>query len=173
MLFVSGCASNPPSNTSGGEGHGNITPVEGATTNETAAENETIVAVAEEAGYTTFASVVRLAGLENTLNEGGPFTVFAPTNEAFNALPAGTLDNLSKDPVALRGILTYHVVQGKYMAADLKSGEMLTTVQGASLPVNITESKEVMIGNATVTEADIVASNGVIHGIDEVLIPPA
>jgi uncharacterized surface protein with fasciclin (FAS1) repeats len=174
MLFASGCASNPPSNATGGEGQGNITPVEGATVNETAAaENETIVGAAEKAGYTTFASVVKLGGLEATLNEGGPFTVFAPTNEAFNALPAGTLDNLSKDPVALKNVLTYHVVQGKYMAADLRNGQMLTTVQGAVLPVNITEGNEVMIGNATVTEADINASNGVIHGIDEVLIPPA
>jgi uncharacterized surface protein with fasciclin (FAS1) repeats len=172
MLFVSGCASSPQPNATGGEGNEKVTPAEGANANENSAENETIVAAAEKAGFTTFASVVRLGGLEGTLNEGGPFTVFAPTNEAFNKLPAGTLENLSKDPVSLKNVLTYHVVPGKYMASDLYNGQMLTTVQGGTLSVNITGST-VMIGNATVSKTDITASNGVIHGIDEVLIPPA
>jgi uncharacterized surface protein with fasciclin (FAS1) repeats len=171
ILIVSGCSSKPQSNATGGTGNQTVTPAAGETPKETSAANPTIVAAAEKAGFTTFASVVRSAGLESTLNEGGPFTVFAPTNEAFNKLPAGTLEKLSKDPTSLRNILTYHVVQGKYMAADLKNG-LLTSVQGSALSVNITDNK-VMIGNSTVTEPDIVASNGVIHGIDEVLIPPA
>jgi uncharacterized surface protein with fasciclin (FAS1) repeats len=137
--------------------------------NETDGENQTIVDAAEAAGYTTFASVVRDAGLEDTLNEG-TYTVFAPTNEAFDNLPEGTLDNLSEDEQALNDVLTYHVVQGEYMASDLEDGQMLTTVQTDELPVAIT-GDEVTIGNATVVEPDIIASNGVIHGIDEVLIP--
>lgn len=138
--------------------------------NESGAEdNQTIVDAAEAAGYTMFASVVRDAGLEDTLNEG-TYTVFAPTNEAFDALPEGTLDDLRADEQALNDVLTYHVVEGEYMASDLEDGQMLATVQTDELPVDITDD-EVTIGNATVVEPDIIASNGVIHGINEVLIP--
>ncbi|AAM32802.1 fasciclin domain-containing protein [Methanosarcina mazei] len=139
--------------------------------NETAEEgNLTIVGAAEAAGYTTFASLVRDAGLEDTLNEG-TYTVFAPTDEAFDALPEGTLEDLLADEQALTDVLTYHVVEGEYMASDLEDGQTLTTVQSATLPVSIADD-EVTIGTATVVEPDIVASNGVVHGIDAVLIPP-
>ena len=134
-----------------------------------AEDNQTIVEAAEAAGYTTFASVVRDAGLEGTLNEG-TYTVFAPTNAAFDALPEGTLDDLREDEQALTDVLTYHVVEGEYMASDLENGQNLTTVQSETLPVGIT-GDEVTVGTATVVEPDIIASNGVIHGIDEVLIP--
>ncbi|WP_410509539.1 fasciclin domain-containing protein [Methanosarcina hadiensis] len=138
--------------------------------NETAeGGNQTIVGAAESAGYTTFASVVRDAGLEDTLNQG-TYTVFAPTNEAFDALPEGTLEDLSEEE--LTEVLTYHVVEGEYMASDLESGQTLTTVQTGTLPVSITDN-EVTIGTANVVEPDIIANNGIIHGIDEVLLPPA
>lgn len=137
--------------------------------NETGEEdNRTIVQAVEDAGYTTFASLVRDAGLEDTLNEG-TYTVFAPTNEAFDALPEGTLEDLSENELA--DVLTYHVVEGEYMASDLENRETLTTVQSGILPVNTTDN-EVTIGTANVVEPDIIASNGVIHGIDEVLLPP-
>lgn len=138
--------------------------------NETGEEdNQTIVEAAEAAGYYTFASLVRDAGLEDTLNEG-TYTVFAPTDEAFDRLP-GSFDDLRDDEQVMNTVLTYHVVQGEYMASDLEDGQMLTTVQTGELPVAISGVK-VTIGNATVVEPDIVASNGVIHGINEVLIPP-
>lgn len=191
ILFVSGCAEDTQEET----GVEEATPVEEVAVteieeepsdeeegimpdeepetgvNETAEEgNLTIVGAAEAAGYTTFASLVRDAGLEETLNEG-TYTVFAPTDEAFDALPEGTLEDLLADEQALTDVLTYHVVEGEYMASDLEDGQTLTTVQSATLPVSIADD-EVTIGTATVVEPDIVASNGVVHGIDAVLIPP-
>ncbi|KAF5029006.1 fasciclin domain-containing protein [Methanosarcina mazei] len=191
ILFVSGCAEDTQEET----GVEEATPVEEVAVteieeepsdeeegimpdeepetgvNETAEEgNLTIVGAAEAAGYTTFASLVRDAGLEDTLNEG-TYTVFAPTDEAFDALPEGTLEDLLADEQALTDVLTYHVVEGEYMASDLEDGQTLTTVQSATLPVSIADD-EVTIGTATVVEPDIVASNGVVHGIDAVLIPP-
>ncbi len=124
--------------------------------------------------HTTLVAAVKAAELVETLSGTGPFTVFAPTNEAFNALPAGTVEGLlkpeSKD--ALTGILTYHVVSGALKAADLKDGEELTTVNGKKLKVTIKDGVA-MVGNAKVTIADAVSSNGVTHVIDQVLLPPA
>lgn len=140
--------------------------------NETDEEdNETIVDAAEAAGYTTFASLVRDAGLEDVLNEEGPYTVFAPTNDAFDDLPEGMLDDLREDEERLTELLNNHIVDGEYMAADLGDTTSLTSVEDGTLTVNATDN-EVLIGDATVVEPDIIASNGVIHGIDEVLIPP-
>lgn len=122
--------------------------------------------------HTTLVAAVKAAGLAETLSGTGPFTVFAPTNEAFNKLPAGTVDNLLKPEMKkdLTGILTYHVVAGKLMAADLKDGQKLKTVQGGELLVSVKEGK-VMINGANVTIADVVSSNGVTHVIDAVLMP--
>jgi len=178
MLFVSGCASNEPANNTGGEEA--VTPAEGATPAGTPAEengdlnNGSIVEAADAAGFTTFVTVVKDAGLESTLNEGGPYTVFAPTNEAFEKLPAGTLDNLENNKELVNNVLTYHVVSGEYRAANLAdmSNPVLTTLEGGTLPVNVTEDGNITVGNATVVTSNIAADNGVIHGIDEVLIPP-
>ena len=122
--------------------------------------------------HTTLVAAIKAGELVETLSGVGPFTVFAPTNEAFNALPAGTVDNLLKPEMKkdLQGVLTYHVVAGSYKAADLTDGMELTTVQGQKLKVTIKDGA-VMINNATVTIADVVSSNGVTHVINAVLLP--
>jgi uncharacterized surface protein with fasciclin (FAS1) repeats len=127
---------------------------------------------AGSADHTTLVAAVKAAGLAETLSGAGPFTVFAPTNAAFSALPAGAVDNLLKPEMKkdLTGVLTYHVVPGKLMAADLKDGQKLKTVQGKDLLVTIKDGK-VMINGANVTIADVVSSNGVTHVIDAVLMP--
>ncbi|HEV8081512.1 MAG TPA: fasciclin domain-containing protein [Chitinophagaceae bacterium] len=127
---------------------------------------------AGSADHTTLVSAVQAAGLAETLSGTGPFTVFAPTNEAFNALPAGTVDKLLKPEMKkdLTKVLTYHVVSGKMMAADLKDGQKLKTVQGGDLMVSVKDGK-VMINGANVTIADVVSSNGVTHVIDAVVMP--
>ena len=129
-----------------------------------------IVDTAVSAGqFKTLVKAVQEAGLVDTLKGKGPFTVFAPTDEAFAKLPAGTLDALLMDKQRLASILTYHVVPGKVMAAQVKPGQV-KTVQGQSLTVS-TMNGAVMVNNANVVKTDIVASNGVIHVIDSVVMP--
>ena len=122
--------------------------------------------------HTTLVAAVSAAGLVETLNGAGPFTVFAPTNAAFAALPEGTVESLllpeNKDQ--LTGILTYHVVAGNVMAANLSDGQVVTTLNGQDLKVSIAAGK-VMINGATVTAADLAGSNGVVHVLDTVLLP--
>ena len=122
--------------------------------------------------HTTLVAAVTAADLATTLSGTGPFTVFAPTNAAFDALPAGTVDGLLKPEkkADLAGVLTYHVVAGALKAADLTDGMELTTVQGGKLKVSIKDGV-VMINNAKVTIADVVSSNGVTHVVDAVLMP--
>ena len=131
-----------------------------------------IVDTASEAGnFTTLLAAAEAAGLVETLKGEGPFTVFAPTDEAFEALPEGTVDTLlmpeNKDQ--LTSILSYHVVPGKVMSGDLSDGMMAETVEGSEISVSMGDN--VMINDATVTTPDIEASNGVIHVIDTVLMP--
>ena len=121
--------------------------------------------------FTTLAKLLTDAGLIETLKGEGPFTVFAPTDEAFAAVPADTLAALAADKALLAKVLTYHVVPGKAMAADLKAGD-IATVAGPTVKLTIADGK-VMVNDATVITADVVASNGVIHVIDKVLLPPA
>ncbi len=127
---------------------------------------------ANSADHTTLVAAVKAAGLVETLKGAGPFTVFAPTNEAFGKLPAGTVDNLLKPEMKndLTKVLTYHVVPGALKAADLSDGQKLKTVQGTELTVSIKDGK-VMIDGATVTIADVISSNGVTHVIDAVVLP--
>ena len=137
------------------------------------AKAQDIVDTAIAAGqFETLVAAVQAAGLFEVLKGDGPFTVFAPTDEAFAALPAGTVDNLLKpeNKDQLAAVLTYHVVPGKIMSADIagKTAEV-TTVQGSDLSVNATDG--VMVDNATVVAADIEADNGVIHVIDQVVLP--
>ena len=129
-----------------------------------------IVETAIAAGtFGTLVNAVKAANLVATLKGAGPFTVFAPTDAAFRKLPAGTLDSLLKDRPRLAAILTYHVVSGKVMAKDVKTGDV-KTVQGETLKV-VAGDSGVTINNAKVTKTDIETSNGVIHSIDTVLMP--
>jgi uncharacterized surface protein with fasciclin (FAS1) repeats len=127
---------------------------------------------AGSADHTTLVTAVKAAGLAETLSGVGPFTVFAPTNAAFDKLPKGTVETLVKpeSKAKLTGILTYHVVAGAVKAADLKDGQKVKTLQGEELTVSIKDGK-VMINGATVTTADVISSNGVTHVVDAVLMP--
>lgn len=123
---------------------------------------------------TTLVAAVSAAGLVDTLKGPGPFTVFAPTNAAFEKLPAGTVDMLLKPEkkADLANILTYHVVPGRYTAADLKDGMKLTTVQGKTLMISNVNGKITVNGTAKVETSDVISSNGVTFVIDTVLMPP-
>lgn len=135
-------------------------------------EGKDIVGTAVEAGqFNTLAAALEAAGLVETLQSDGPFTVFAPTDEAFAALPEGTVEDLLKpeNKDKLVGILTYHVVSGKVMSGDIESG-MVETVQGSSIDLQVSDSG-VMVNDANVITPDVSASNGVIHVIDSVILP--
>lgn len=128
---------------------------------------------ARASNVTTLVTAVKAAGLVDTLKSPGPFTVFAPTNDAFAKLPAGTVDTLLKpeNKGALTDILTYHVVAGRYTSADLKDGLTLTTVEGKKLTFKKVNGKLMINGSAMVETADVISSNGVTHVIDTVLMP--
>ncbi|NJN02401.1 MAG: fasciclin domain-containing protein [Leptolyngbyaceae cyanobacterium RM1_1_2] len=119
-------------------------------------------------GFGTLVAAVKAAGLVETLKSPGPFTVFAPTDEAFANLPPGTVQTLVQNPPQLARILTFHVVAGKLMQADLAQYETVTSVEGSAIPIDVSDSFEVK--NATVIAADIEADNGVIHVIDRVIL---
>ena len=140
---------------------------------EMPAEGQTIVDIAVADGrFTTLVTALQAAGLVETLQGEGPFTVFAPTDEAFAKLPEGALDGLLADTEALTNVLLYHVVPGKVMAADVVNLTSADTV--ANLPVSImVDGETVKVGDAQVIITDIEASNGVIHVIDTVLLPPS
>jgi transforming growth factor-beta-induced protein len=145
-----------------------LPPAEGAMMDE----KQDIVDTAVAAGtFKTLAAALGAAGLVETLKGAGPFTVFAPTDEAFAKLPAGTVEALLKDPKALAEILKYHVVAGKVMAADAAKLTKAETVQGSPIKISVKDGK-VYINDAQVTAADIETSNGVIHVIDTVILPP-
>lgn len=141
-----------------------------------AAQNDqTIVEIAAgNDDFETLVTAVTEAGLAETLSGDGPFTVFAPTDDAFAKLPAGTLDSALADKDLLTKILTYHVVSGEVLAADVVelNGQEVDTVQGEPIKVTVNGSS-VMVNDANVTATDIQASNGVIHVIDSVLMPPS
>lgn len=126
------------------------------------------IAAGNEA-FSTLVAAVTAAGLVDTLKGEGPFTVFAPTDEAFAALPEGTVEALLEDIPALTAILTYHVIPGAVMSGDLTDGMMAETVNGQSVTIGVGET--VTVDGATVIQADIEASNGVIHVIDTVILP--
>jgi uncharacterized surface protein with fasciclin (FAS1) repeats len=136
------------------------------------APTKDIVETAVAAGsFKTLATALKAAGLIETLKGKGPFTVFAPTDEAFAKIPKADLDALLKDKKALAAVLTYHVVAGKVMAADVIKLNEAKTVNGASVKIMVMGGK-VMVDNANVVKTDIVATNGVIHVIDSVIFPP-
>lgn len=119
--------------------------------------------------FTTWVAAIKTAGLTDTLTGRGPFTVFAPTDEAFKKLPAGALDALLKDTAKLKAIMNYHVVTGHVLAKDMKAGEVMT-VQGSPLTA-VLSSSGVQVNGARVKQADITATNGVVHAIDAVIMP--
>jgi uncharacterized surface protein with fasciclin (FAS1) repeats len=130
-----------------------------------------IVETAATAGtFNTLTAALQAAGLVETLKGAGPFTVFAPTDEAFAKLPKGTLEALLKDKKKLTAILTYHVVPGSVMAKDVVTLKTAKTVNGQAVKISMMDGK-VMLNNAHVTSTDIIATNGVIHVIDTVLLP--
>jgi uncharacterized surface protein with fasciclin (FAS1) repeats len=134
-----------------------------------AVQAKDIVDTAVAAGsFKTLATALTAAGLIDTLKGKGPFTVFAPTDEAFAKIPKADLDALLKDKAKLTAVLTYHVVPGKVMAKDVKAG-MVKTVQGSS--INVSTMGGVKVDAANVVKTDIVADNGVIHVIDSVIMP--
>ena len=135
-----------------------------------AKSDETIVDVAVGAGgFTTLVAALKAADLVDTRNGDGPFTVFAPTDDAFAALPEGALDGLLADPKALADVLTLHVVSGRTSAAEVVRLPSVATIQGTTLFIDTSDG--VTVGGATVVQADVSASNGVIHVIDRVLLP--
>lgn len=169
------CSSTPPAETPADAEMAEEAEVEDADAEamEETAELGDIVAVASaNEDFSTLVAAVQAAGLVETLQSAGPFTVFAPTNAAFAALPEGTLDSLllpeNKDQLV--AILTYHVVAGEMKAEAVVAESSLTSVQGTAIPV-VVSGDAVMVKNATVVATDVMASNGVIHVIDAVILP--
>ena len=133
-----------------------------------------IVQTATDAGsFKTLLTAVKAAGLVETLQGKGPFTVFAPTDAAFGALPAGTLDGLLKDPAALRKILLYHVVAGSVTSDKVVGLTSATSVEGSPIAIAVKDGTVYLNDSAKVVTPDVTASNGVIHVIDKVILPPA
>ncbi len=137
-----------------------------------AAKKDIVDVAASNSDFSTLVAAVKAAGLVDTLKGDGPFTVFAPTNEAFAKLPAGTVENLLKpeNKDKLTAILTYHVVPGKVYAKQVINIDSATSVQGSKIGISAAQGK-VMVDNASVIKTDIKASNGVIHVIDSVILP--
>ena len=139
-----------------------------------AAMAKDIVQTATDAGsFKTLLTAVKAAGLVETLQGKGPFTVFAPTDAAFAALPAGTLDGLLKDPAALKKILLYHVVSGSVTADKVVGLTSATSVEGSPIAVSVKDGTVYLNDSAKVVTPDVMASNGVIHVIDKVILPPS
>ncbi len=178
IAFV-GCSNNDsnPMNSSKSELPGEmalarVAPVEFDATVEAAAKSTGKIALyplAQKSGFKILGAAIEAAGLQRTLTVEGPFTVFAPTDEAFMALPEGTVEALLQDPEALTNILLYHVVAGKVMAADVVNLTDATMLNGET--VSISTDNGVMVNDASVLATDVMARNGVIHVIDKVLIP--
>lgn len=135
-----------------------------------AATGDLVDVAASNGSFETLVEALQVAGLVETLRGEGPFTVFAPTDEAFARVPEAELQALLADREKLRDVLTYHVVPGRVTAADVAGIEAAQTVQGGSLPIDTSEG--VRVGGARVVTADVQASNGVIHVIDRVILPP-
>src|SRR5205085_3001306 len=141
-----------------------------AARNSNTAPVKNIVDTAIAAGnFTTFAACVKAAGLTEAFAAKGPFTVFAPTDEAFKRLPSGAHDALLRDSAKLKAVLNYHVVAGYFRAGEVKSGEVMT-LQGSTLTA-VASSTDVRVNGARVTQADLAGTNGIVHAIDAVILP--
>ena len=165
-FVVSACSSDDKDS-------GSSSDTKPTTTTTAMASSDTIVDVASSnPDFSTLVSAVTKADLASTLSGTGPFTVFAPTNAAFEKVPADQLNALLADKAQLTKVLTYHVVPGKVLAADLQPTQMVKTVEGQDVDIQVADGKATINGCA-ITKTDIEASNGVIHVIDCVLTPPA
>jgi len=142
-------------------------------TDATAMPGDIVAVASGNPDFSTLVAAVQAAGLVETLQGAGPFTVFAPTNVAFAALPAGVLDKLllPANKAVLAQILTYHVVAGKVMAADVTAGDV-PSVEGSNITISVADGKVMLNGSSNVVATDVAASNGVIHVIDAVILPP-
>jgi uncharacterized surface protein with fasciclin (FAS1) repeats len=172
LLFLSGCSSDSEEASAPAT---SATPTEGVAASEPAMTEEpgTIVEVAaSNPDFETLVAAVTAAGLAETLSGEGPFTVFAPTDDAFEALPEGVLDALllPENKAALTSILTYHVVAGEIMGADVTEGDV-ETLEGTAISITTPDNSVAINESATVVAVDVDASNGVIHAIDAVLVP--
>jgi uncharacterized surface protein with fasciclin (FAS1) repeats len=136
-----------------------------------AVQNDIVQTAINAGNFTTLATALTEAGLVDALKGEGPFTVFAPTDEAFKNLPDGALEGLLKDKEALKNVLLYHVVSGSVSSSQVVDLDKATTLNGSDLKIK-TDDGKVMINDAHVTGADVMASNGIIHVIDKVLLPP-
>ena len=146
-------------------------PIASASGTATAAKaTKDIVQTAKAAGFSTLVTAIKAAGLTKALSAKGPFTVFAPTNAAFKALPAATLKALLANPKQLAKVLEFHVLKGKVLAKDITNGMKAKTLEGSSLTFKI-KGGHVYVNGARVTTADVMTSNGVIHVINKVLVP--
>ena len=179
--LVAACSGESESTTTEAAPASTTTTIAEETTTTTMAESTTteameemsIVATADAAGdFTTLLAAAEAAGLVETLEGEGPYTVFAPTDDAFAALPEGTVEGLLADPEALSDILLYHVVPGEVTSDQVVTLESATTAQGSDVTIRV-EGDSVFVNDARVIMTDIQASNGVIHVIDAVLLPPA
>ena len=153
-----------------------VTAVIAPTADASTKANKDIVATAVAAGqFKTLASLLTSAGLVKTLQGKGPFTVFAPTDAAFAKVPKATLTKLQNDPMLLKSVLLYHVVKGKVPASTVVTlnGKSAKTLNGASVKIAVKGGKVYLNGSTQVTKTDVMASNGVIHVINKVLLPPA
>ena len=150
-----------------------VISVAGAPATARPSENKNIVQTAQAAGnFKTLTKLVTKAGLAATLSQPGPYTVFAPTDAAFKRVPKSTLKSLAKNKAKLRAVLLYHVVVGKVPSSEVVMMKSIKTVNGKSVRIR-TSNGSVYANNARVTKPDVTASNGVIHVINRVLIPPA
>ena len=125
--------------------------------------------VGTEGSFTTFRACIEAAGMNEVLSAKGPFTVFAPTDEAFTKLPPGAQQSLLKDPARLKAVLNYHIVSGHFMTKELKSAEVMT-LQGTPLTAAVSYP-DVRVNGARITQPDVIATNGMVHGIDAVILP--
>ena len=133
-----------------------------------------IVEAAMASGMSKLVEAVKAAGLVDTLKGPGPFTVFAPTDEAFNKIPKEAMDMLMKDPMKMKDLLSYHVVEGKMMATDLKEHEYLQALNGGELKIDAKSwhlHKNIKVNDANIIKPDLVVDNGICHAIDKVLMP--
>ncbi|AKB78257.1 hypothetical protein MSHOH_1774 [Methanosarcina horonobensis HB-1 = JCM 15518] len=178
LVFASGCAQRAPENETrqienesenlGEEVEGVPQEIE----NVVEKSDRNVMQALADRNFVTFVELLNVAGLEPLLAEEGIYTVFAPTDEAFDELPENEMTALENNTRELEKVLTYHIVAGKIlMEKDLENMTSVRTLEGGELPITVT-ANGVQVGGANITEADIIASNGIIHQIDKVLIPP-